>query len=159
MTDGKIVVVYHSQEEGNTEEAARLVARGIRESSDCIVELHNTNEKRVDPRVLEGCAGAAIGTPDYFGYPAGGVKMFVDDWLIAKRQGAEKIGGMPLALFMTHGGGGDAQEPFQDLCHHIGSQVGETLSIKGRPEGIEAEECEGLGEELALAVEKAGDSE
>lgn len=150
MIEKRIVVVYHSQEIGNTEAAARLLAGGIRESSGFAVELHNTNEGRVEPRVLQNCAAAAIGTPDYFGYPAGGVKMFVDDWLIAKRQGTEGLGGMPVALFLTHGGGGDAQGPLEDLCHHIGPQVGETLSVKGHPEGIDAEKCEALGEELAL---------
>jgi flavorubredoxin len=149
----KIAVIYHSQSAGNTKAAAELVAEGIAGAGEFEVHLANTNEGRVDPAVLAECAGAAFGTPDYFSYPAGGLKMFVDDWLIAQRAGNEEIKGLPIALFLTHGGGGLARDPFEDLLRHIGPQVGETLSIKGSPADSDAAACKQLGAELARRAE------
>jgi len=153
MAKKKIVIVYHSQEAGNTKAAAELLADGIREAGDFEVALYNTNDSRVNPEVLVGCAGVALGTPDYFSYPAGGLKMFMDDWLFAKR-GGKKVEGMPVALFLTHGGGGKAKEPHESLGHHVGPQVGETLAIKGCPKGKDADACKALGRKLAEAAAK-----
>jgi flavorubredoxin len=150
---GKIVIIYHSQEAGNTKAAAELVAQGVKEAGGFEVVLRNTNDGRVSPDLLVGCAGAAFGSPDYFSYPAGGLKMFMDDWLFAKRAG-KKVEGMPVALFLTHGGGGHALEPLEMLCRHVGPQVGKTLSIKGRPTGKDADACKALGRALAEAAGK-----
>jgi len=149
----KIAVIYHSQS-GNTQEAARSVAEGVKEAGDFEVVLLNTNEARVAPAILAECAGAAFGTPDYFGYPAGGMKMFIDDWLIARRGGNERIEGLPLALFMTHGGGGAAREPFEGLFRRIGQQVGETLCIKGKPTQADCQACRDLGAALAARAKE-----
>lgn len=149
MERSKIAVIYHSQTAGNTKAAAELVAEGIRDEGRFDVELHNTNEERVEPTLLAECAGVAVGTPDYFSYPAGGLKVFIDDWLIAKRADNEGIEGLPVALFMTHGGGGAARGPFEDLFQRIGPRVGETLSMKGHPQGDQVEACRELGRRLA----------
>jgi flavorubredoxin len=149
----KIAVIYHSQSVGNTEAAARHVIEGI-EAGGFEVEAHNTNDGRLDPAMLAECAGLAVGTPDYFSYPAGGLKVFIDDWLIARRGGNEEIAGIPVALFVTHGGGGVARGPLEELFRHIGPQVGETVMVKGGPGDSEAEELRGLGAEL---VRKAGE--
>ena len=149
MARSKVAVIYHSQQSGNTKAAAECVAEGLRASGQFEVVMANTNEERVDPALLAECAGVAFGTPDYFSYPAGGLKAFIDGWLIAKRGGSEEIGGMPVALFLTHGGGGAAKEPFESLCHHVGPQVGETVAVKGRPGDEESRALRALGEQLA----------
>jgi len=154
MSHGTIAVIFHSQSAGNTKVAAELVAKGIREAGDFNVILKNTNDGRLDPDILEGCVGVAVGTPDYFSYPAGGLKMFIDDWLIAKRGGGKKIEGMPVALFVTHGGGGAAKGPHETLFRHIGPQVGETLLIEGKPRGEAVKACVALGKALAAAAEE-----
>ena len=59
MAKKRIVIVYHSQEAGNTKAAAELLAEGIREAGDFEVALYNTNDGRVNPEVLAGCAGVA----------------------------------------------------------------------------------------------------
>jgi len=153
MRGKKIAVIYHSQS-GNTEAAAQHVAEGIRAAGQFEIVSLNTNEGRVDPAVLADCAGVAFGTPDYFSYPAGGMKSFMDDWLIAQRGGNEDIKDMPVALFMTHGGGGAALEPFEKLFQRVGPQVGETVSIKRAPGEPEAERCRELGAALAREAEK-----
>ncbi|MGD2174371.1 MAG: NAD(P)H-dependent oxidoreductase [Candidatus Brocadiaceae bacterium] len=154
MGRSKIAVIYHSQSQGNTRAAAELVAEGAKGAGGFDVFLANTDEERVDPALLAACAGVAFGTPDYFSYPAGGMKTFMDDWLIARRGGNEEIEGMPVALFMTHGGGGAAKEPFEELFQRVGSQVGETLAMKGRPGDEDAEKCRKLGELLAREAGK-----
>jgi flavorubredoxin len=149
MQRKKIAVIYHSQSAGNTKAAADHVAEGADAAGEFELVCLNTHEGRVDPALLADCAGAAFGTPDYFSYPAGGIKLFVDDWLIAQRAGNEEIKGMPVALFLTHGGGGLAKAPFEELMRHIGPQLGETLVIKGCPGEPEAQACRNLGAELA----------
>ena len=149
MVRDKVAVIYHSQQEGNTHAAAQAVAQGVRADGRFEAVLHNTHEQEVSPQLLAQCAGVAFGTPDYFSYPAGRLKVFMDNWLIAKRRGNEDIEGMPVALFMTHGGGGAARGPFEDLFHHVGPQVGETVTMKGAPDDEAAEQCRELGALLA----------
>lgn len=154
MRSRKIAVIYHSQSAGNTKAAAEHVIEGIESVGGFELFVANTDEGRVEPAVLADCAGAAFGSPDYFSYPAGGMKVFMDDWLIAQRGGNEEIKGMPVALFLTHGGGGAARKPLEDLFRHIGPQVGETMTVKGRPGEPEAEACRRLGQELAREAEQ-----
>jgi len=154
MGRNKVAVIYHSQTQGNTAAAAEAVAEGLRSAGQFEVALINTNEERVDPALLNECAGVAFGTPDYFSYPAGGMKVFMDDWHIATGGGSEAVKGMPIALFMTHGGGGAAQEPFEKLFRLVGSQVGETLVIKGRPDADAELACRQLGTLLAVEAAK-----
>jgi flavorubredoxin len=80
--------------------------------------------------------------------------MFMDDWLIAQRAGNEDIKGMPIALFLTHGGGGVAKGPFEELFRHVGPQVGQTVTAKGKPGSAEADALRKLGAELAREAEK-----
>ena len=154
MAERKIAIIYHSQETRNTRAASEFGARGVRRGGKFEVFLKNTDDGRVGPTVLEGCAGVAIGTPDYFSYPAGGLKTFMDDWLLDKRSGRRGIEGMPIALLVTHGGGGLARTPHEELFRHIGPQVGKTLSIRGKPRGEVADACIALGKELAVAAAK-----
>ena len=148
MREKTIAIIYHSQSKGHTRAAARLVAEGVREDEEFEVELHNTDDGRVSPRLLARCAAVAFGTPDYFSYPAGGMKMFADDWLIEKRRSNGELEGMPMGLFLTHGGGQRAQEPFESLFDRIGEQVSETVAIAGAPDEQAAQRCRELGRRL-----------
>lgn len=154
MKKRKIAVIYHSQTMGNTKAAAEHVVQGINSVGQFELFVANTNDGRVEPGVLSDCAAAAFGTPDYFSYPAGGMKQFIDDWLIATRAGNEAIKGLPISLFVTHGGGGRAGKPFEELMRRIGPQVGETLMIKGKPGEPEADACRQLGAALAAEAGK-----
>ena len=151
MRAKKIAVIYHSHS-GNTAAAARHIADAIEEAGFEVV-LANVNEGRVDPAILADCAAAAFGTPDYFSYPTGCMKTFIDDWLIAKRAGAEQEE-IPIALFLTHGGGGKAQQPFESLFRRIGPQSAETAMVKGKPEGDQVEALRKLGRELVQEAQE-----
>jgi NAD(P)H dehydrogenase (quinone) len=148
----KILVVYHSQEKGNTRKMAELVAQGIQSVAGVEAKLINVNEQRVDMDAAEQAAGYALGTPDYFSYMAGGLKQFFDDLLIAAWAG-RPVDKKPCVAFLTHGGGGRAVGSVEGL---IGStkleKVADSVVCKGAPEGEDAERSIALGKALAEHV-------
>jgi len=77
----KALVLYHSQEFGNTQEMAEAVAQGLREAG-CETKMFNTNEGRFDMTEFPQYDCVAFGSPDYFSYVAGGLKTFMDDHYI-----------------------------------------------------------------------------
>lgn len=62
---GKIIVIYHSQQYGNTKILAEALADGAREAA-AEVNLINTNDRRVILEEFLAADAIAIGTPDYF---------------------------------------------------------------------------------------------
>jgi len=145
-----VLVLYHSQEHGNTKLMAEAVADGARKAG-AEVTLVNTNETRLDMEVYRKADAVAFGSPDYFSYIAGGLKVFLDDWLIAKRRAKEAPGldGKPYALFYSHGGGGKVREPMEGLFKRVGTKVGETVGSLRAPDEKTEEACRRLGELLA----------
>jgi len=129
----KVMVIYHSQEFGNTAACARLIAQGIQEAGDLQVELVNTNEtNRVDLQALAACDGVAIGSPDYGSYVAGTIKQLFDDLYVAKKGGLV-IQGKPCVLFMTHGGGGRGISALQQMARNF-QLVAAPFVCQGAPE-------------------------
>ena len=147
----KVLVLYHSQEYGNTKRMAEAVADGVR-SVGADVSLINTNEERPDVEAYRRFDAVAVGSPDYFGYVAGALKGFLDAWYIACKGDTTGLKGKPYGLFYSHGGGGAVRGPLQELFGHLGSQVGETIESVGRPSGAVLEACRGLGRQLAERV-------
>ncbi len=146
----KVMVVYHSQQAGNTEACARLVAQGVRQCGDIEVELVNTNlSQRVDMQALATCDGVAIGSPDYYSYVAGTIKQLFDDVYIANGQGVP-LKGKPCVLFMTHGGGGAGIKALKNLASSF-AVLGQPFSCQGAPEQ-ECREAVQLGVALGKKV-------
>ncbi|MGZ3523194.1 MAG: flavodoxin family protein [Thermodesulfobacteriota bacterium] len=147
---GKIIVIYHSQQYGNTKILAQSVAEGVREAG-AEVNLINTNERRVTPEEFLSTDGIAIGTPDYFSYVAGTVKSFFDDLYLWDQSG-KPVKGKPAVLFFSCGGGGKVKQPFESLAQRFFKQVGETIGSQ-RPIGDEAKKkCRALGDELVKSL-------
>jgi multimeric flavodoxin WrbA len=146
-----ILVLYHSQEHGNTEAMARHVADGAR-AAGAEVTLVNTNITRMDIDRYRAFDAVAFGTPDYYSYIAGGLKVFLDDWHIAKQKNPKGLDGKPYALFYSHGGGGAVRGVFEKLFASMGSKVGETVESAGRPGKTVLTACRQLGEQLATAT-------
>jgi multimeric flavodoxin WrbA len=144
---GKITVIYHSQQYGNTRILAEALAEGAREAG-AEINLINTNERRVTLEEFLATNGVAIGTPDYFSYVAGTIKTFFDDIYLWDQLG-NPVKGKRAALFCSHGGGGGkVRQPFESLAQRFFQQVGETV-VSGRPISDEAKEkCRVLGKEL-----------
>jgi len=144
---GKILVLYHSQEYGNTKKMAEAVAEGAKSAGADVTSI-NTNEERPSVEAYRRFDAVAFGSPDYFVYVAGALKAFVDDWYIACKADTTGLKGKPYGLFYSHGGGGAVRGPLEALFGHLGSQVGETIESVGRPSGGVLEACRDLGRRL-----------
>ena len=145
-----VLVLYHSQQYGKTHAMAEAVAEGAREAG-AEVTLVNTNEKRMDVAEYARFDAAAFGSPDYYSYIAGGLKMFLDDWHIAKNAGGEGLTDKPYGLFYSHGGGGAAVGPMEKLFAGAGTKVGRTIESRGAPDKKTLEACRELGKQVAQA--------
>lgn len=147
----KALVLYHSQEFGNTAAMAEAVAEGLRDTG-CEVDLFNTNEGRYDVTRFPQYDCVAFGSPDYYSYIAGGLKTFMDDHYIHDvRKGLEGLREKPYALFYSHGGGGRVKDAMR-IFRRVGRLVGEPVSSRGRPDQQVLERCQALGKELVKAV-------
>ncbi len=146
-----ILVLYHSQEYGNTALMAEAVAEGAR-AAGADVTLINANEQRITMDEYRGYDAVAFGTPDYFSYFAGTLKVFLDDWYLGKKTNAARLSNKPYALFLSHGGGGRAKQPFEELFKQMGTKVGATVTSPGRPTPSTLEACHALGKQLAQAM-------
>jgi multimeric flavodoxin WrbA len=148
---GKIIVIYHSQQYGNTREIAEALADGAREAG-AQVDIINTNERRVTLDEFLRADAVAIGTPDYYSYVAGTLKTFFDDLYLWDKAGKAVIG-KPAAFFYSHGGGGIVKQSLEKFGNRFFKQVGET--IERNPSNAEEARQKGrtLGKELA---QKAG---
>ena len=60
----KALVMYHSQEFGNTAVMAKAVADGLRDAG-CEVDLFNTDDGRFDVTQFPQYDCVAFGSPDY----------------------------------------------------------------------------------------------
>jgi flavorubredoxin len=147
----KALVIYHSQEHGNTEAMARAVSEGIKEAGLQVVSL-NTNEDRLDCSTYPHFDCVAIGSPDYFSYIAGGLKMFIDDHYIEEQKGTEGLFDKPIALFYSHGGGGKVKQVMLSLFKRLGPIVGEPVESYGKPDGKVLDRCRKLGRDLAAVA-------
>lgn len=148
---GTMLVLYHSQEYGNTAAMAQAIAEGAR-AAGADATLVNTNEQRLDLDRYRGFDAAAFGSPDYWSYIAGGLKVFIDDWYIARKSSLRGLENKPYSLFYSHGGGGQVRGPLEELFGRMGWQVGETVESYGRPNRAVLEACRELGRKLAEAT-------
>ena len=145
-----ILVLYHSQEYGNTAAMAQAIGEGVR-AAGAQVTLVNTNEQRLDLEQYRHSDAVAFGSPDYWSYIAGGLKVFIDDWYIAGKSNRRGLEDKPYGLFYSHGGGGQVRRPLEELFRRMGSQVGQTIASYGRPDKAVLEACRELGRQLAHA--------
>ena len=148
----KALVLYHSQEYGNTAPMAEAVAEGLR-NAGCEADLFNTNDGRFDVTKFPQYDCAAFGSPDYYSYIAGGMKMFMDDHYIQDvRKGLQGLKGKPYVLFYSHGGGGRVKDAMIRVFKRVGTLVDEPVGSRGAPNPQVVEECKALGKALAEAV-------
>ena len=148
----KALVLYHSQEHGNTAAMAEAVADGLREAG-CEVDSFNTNDGRFDVTRFAQYDCVAFGSPDYYSYIAGGLKTFMDDHYIADvRDGMEGLRAKPYVLFYSHGGGGRVKDTMERIFRRIGTLIGEPLGSRGKPDEQILQACRALGKELVRAI-------
>jgi NAD(P)H dehydrogenase (quinone) len=146
----KALVLYHSQQYGNTEKMAEAVAEGLGEEG-CDVTVHNANEGRFPIEDFPSYDCVAFGTPDYFSYVAGTLKTFMDDWYINRNKPGYQ--GKPIIVFYSHGGGGRVREHLS-LFNRVGDKVAESVGSRGTPDQRTLDQCKSLGRELAREASK-----
>jgi multimeric flavodoxin WrbA len=144
----KALVLYHSQQVGNTGRMAEAVAEGLK-AGGCEVTLHNANEKRFPISDFPKYQCVAFGTPDYFSYMAGTLKTFMDDWYLNRNQTGYT--GKNYVVFYSHGGGGRVKDSLS-LFSRVGSLVGKPVESHGSPSEAVLNECRNLGVQLAKSV-------
>jgi len=144
-----LLVLYHSQEYGNTKAMAEAVAEGA-QTAGAKVTLINTNDTRLNIDTFRDFDVVAFGSPDYYSYIAGGLKTFVDDFYIARKVKRQGLVDKSYGLFYSHGGGGRVREPFEELFRmlSIGSKIGKTVESHGNPNSKVLDECRELGQQL-----------
>jgi flavorubredoxin len=148
----KALVLYHSQEHGNTAAMAEAVAEGLRDAG-CEVDSFNTNDGRFDIQRFPRYDCVALGSPDYYSYIAGGLKTFMDDHYIADvRDGLEGLREKPYVLFYSHGGGGRVKDVMERIFRRIGTLIGEPLGSRGKPDERALQACWALGKKLAASI-------
>jgi flavorubredoxin len=148
----KALILFHSQEFGNTAPMAEAVAEGLREAG-CEVDLFNTNDGRYDIAQFPQYDCVAFGSPDYYSYMAGNLKQFMDDHYIADvRKGMQGLKDKPYVLFYSHGGGGKVIDAMKRIFKRVGTQVGEPVASRGRPNAHVLDQCKALGKALAESV-------
>ncbi|MGC9346713.1 MAG: flavodoxin family protein [Anaerolineae bacterium] len=149
-----ILILYHSQQYGNTQQMAMAVAEGAK-AAGASVTIHNTNEGRFDVEAYRKFDAVAFGSPDYYSYIAGTLKVFLDDWFIAKGKDPADLEDKPIALFYSHGGGGAVKRPLENLFSRLGYQVGETVESLRAPSERVITALRDLGRQLAEAAADA----
>jgi flavorubredoxin len=148
----KALVLYHSQEHGNTAAMAEAVAEGLRDAG-CEVDSHNTDDGRFDIKRFPQYDCVAFGSPDYYSYLAGGIKTFMDDHYIADvRDGMERLREKPYVLFYSHGGGGRVKDAMERVFRRVGTLIGEPLGSRGKPDEQTLQACRALGKKLATSI-------
>ena len=150
-----ILILYHSQEFGNTRAMAEAVAKGAI-AAGAEVTLYNTNNTRIDIEVYRQFDAVAFGSPDYYSYIAGGLKIFVDDLYIVSKTNRQGLDNKPYGLFYSHGGGGRVLEPFEKLFKmmRVGPKIGKTVGSYGNPDSTVLQECRELGQQIVQSVKK-----
>ena len=134
---------------------AEAIAEGVEQFGGSAT-LFNTNTKRFDIEEFRKFDAAAFGSPDYYSYIAGGLKVFVDDLYIARKTNREGLANKPYGLFYSHGGGGRVREFFEKLFKalKIGPKIGTTIESVGAPNETILQVCREMGRDLVHAVEK-----
>lgn len=148
----KALVLYHSQEFGNTGIMAEAVAEGLK-SAGCEVDVFNTDDGRFDITKFPQYDCAAFGSPDYYSYVAGGLKTFMDDhYIYDVRKKLEGLKDKPYVIFYSHGGGGKVKNAMLAIFKRVGTLIGQPVESRGKPDSQVLDKCKALGKELAEAI-------
>jgi flavorubredoxin len=114
----KIIILYFSKS-GKT----RLLAKRIHEIFTSIapqgLQISLMDASQMDFNSLRQASGLIIGSPDYFSYPAGQIKIYFDQIYEFRQENKSK----PVFCFLTHGGGGKAGKILLDLCNAVDFKV------------------------------------
>ncbi|QEE17674.1 flavodoxin family protein [Promethearchaeum syntrophicum] len=110
----KFIILYYSKD-GNTHQLAKRFWDIFREFIPNRYEIEMMKAQEMNIESLRASIGIIVGSPDYYSYVAGQIKIFFDEILEYKKN----FKGKPAIGFITHGGGGDAANSLQDLLSYL----------------------------------------
>ena len=143
----KILIVYYTQG-GSTRKLAEAVRKGASSVKGTRVVLKKAANATL--KDLIHCDGICLGTPDYFSYMAGMLKDFFDRTCYPSDG---KVTGKPCAVFVSHGGGGNAVKSVEKLCRRFKfKKAVPSLLAEGAPTKKTLKRAYGLGKALAGKV-------
>ena len=154
----KILVVYDSKS-GNTEALALAVAKGAESSGN--VEVTVKKVEQTKPSDFLAADGIIMGSPTYFGQMSAKLKALIDQSIQVHKQLVGKVGG----AFTSSGGSASGAET--TLLSIVNAMLIHGMIVQGRADdahygvavmGVPSEEdlveCEALGKNVALLVNK-----
>jgi NAD(P)H dehydrogenase (quinone) len=106
-----VIILYYSKA-GNTKALAKRVHEIFTALLPKNLDVKMMSADEMDLTALKAAVGLIVGSPDYFSYPAGKIKYFFDEIYAVRDENKKK----PIFGFITHGGGGKALKPLQELC-------------------------------------------
>ena len=147
----QLLVVYHSQG-GNTRKLAEAVAEGAGEIGGLAVRVRTARETTSED--LLACDGLVLGSPEYFGYMAGGIKDLFDRTYESLR-GHPKIFRKPYAAFISAGNDGSgALQSIERICTGFQfKKVQAPVMARGPIDKALLEACREMGRTMAAGLE------
>lgn len=147
----QLLIIYHSQG-GNTRRLAEAVADGAREIEGLAVQVRTAQQTNSEE--LLACDGLVLGSPEYFGYMAGGVKDLFDRTYETLR-GHPKIFRKPYAAFISAGNDGSgALQSIERICTGFQfKKVQAPVMARGPIDEVALEACRELGRTMAAGLE------
>jgi multimeric flavodoxin WrbA len=147
----QLLIIYHSQG-GNTRRMAEAVVEGAGEIEGLAAQIRTAQQVTSD--ALLACDGLVLGSPEYFGYMAGGLKDLFDRTYETLR-GHPKIFRKPYAAFISAGNDGSgALQSLERIC--LGFQfkkVQAPVIARGPIDETVLEACRELGRTMAAGLE------
>ena len=153
MADKPFTLIIYTSMSGHTEALARALADGARQSRNTSADLKRARD--VTPEDIDKASALAFGSPTYFSYMSGELKMFFDEFLIRK----DKFKGKPAIAFATGDGGQlkciqsieDIMEYFEVDMVHRSDIISAGLAIQGVPDENALKTARNVGTKLAEA--------
>ncbi|MHA1475474.1 MAG: flavodoxin family protein [Promethearchaeota archaeon] len=112
----KFIILYYSKE-GNTHQLAKRFWDIFREFIPNKYDIEMMKVQEMDIESLRASIGIIIGSPDYYDYVAGHIKIFFDE--ILEYDNKKYFKNKPAIGFITHGGGGEAAKSLQNLFSYL----------------------------------------
>ncbi|MHA1519258.1 MAG: flavodoxin family protein [Promethearchaeota archaeon] len=117
-----IVILYYSKE-NNTKMLAKRIFDIFREFIPNDFTISMMDAQSMETAKLQKADGLIIGSPDYFGYVSGYIKIFFDEMYSERAI----FKGRPVFGFITHGGKGSAQKAMLQLFSSMKFQIIEPI--------------------------------
>jgi len=116
----KFIILYYSKE-GNTHQLAKRFWDIFREFIPNKYDIEMMKVQEMDLESLRASIGIIVGSPDYYGYVAGHIKIFFDE--ILEYEYKKDFKNKPAIGFITHGGGGEAAKSLLSLLSYLKFEV------------------------------------